>query len=262
MNQSRPFDEFVVQPLRDWRIWVNLGLMDVVQNYRRTFLGPIWLTLNVVIWSIAVSFVWSVLFGTTVSELAPYITAGFIAWMWISATITEGGATFQTYGQYVVGVSVRKSQLIWTVAFKQVIVLVHHLVVFVGFALLDLVPVNANSLYILVSLVLLFALSIPAISVMSILFIRFRDLQKLAASLLILILVTTPIFWRPEFAGDQPAIFVYNPFYYIVEFLRLPLLGEPIPMSVIAVVLGMTAVLWLIGFVFYKKYQQFVVYWV
>lgn len=262
MNRVNEFDEFFIQPFRNWRIWTNLGLMDVIQNYRRTFLGPIWLTLNVIIWSFAVSFVWSVLFGTTVSELAPYITAGFIGWMWISATITEGGATFQVYGQYVIGVSVKKSQLIWAVAFKQIIVLAHHLVVFIGFAAFGLVPVNENTLYLFLSLIMLFALSVPSIAVMSIIFVRFRDLQRLAASLLVLILVTTPIFWRPQFAAEQPSIFIYNPFYYIVELFRFPLLGEPIPLTMIAIVFAMTVVVWCMGFVVYRRYQRFVVYWV
>lgn len=262
MNLSESTDQFFLVPVREWRVWASLGWMEIVQGYRRTFLGPIWLTLNIVIWSVAVSFVWAALFNTPTSDLAPYVTAGLMAWMWISSIIMEGGATFQTYGQYVRGIPIKKCHLIWAVAFKQVLVLAHHLVVYLGFIAIGLVPFNTNSLFLIVSMLVLFLLSVPIVAAISIIFVRYRDVQKMAGSLLILILVTTPVFWRPEFAGGRPSIFVYNPFYYIVEFFRLPILGEPIPIEITSVILGMTAAAWIIGFVVYRKFQQFVIYWV
>ena len=36
----------LVGGLRDWRFWTTVGWYDIKQRYRRTTLGPFWITIS------------------------------------------------------------------------------------------------------------------------------------------------------------------------------------------------------------------------
>lgn len=253
---------FLLEPIFTPKTWLTLAWSDVVQSYRRTFLGPLWITLNMAIFSFAMTLVYGALFGIPTREYAAYVVCGMISWMWLSALIIEGGAAFVVYGQYIAGMPIDKSKFVWSVAFKQIIVFVHNLAVYVFIVVIGIVDINRYTLLIFPSVILLFLSSIPIIAVLSILYIRYRDLQKLMGSVIIIFLLLSPIFWQPHLVSGWRSAFVnYNPIYYFIEFIRGPLLGHPVPLSYYLVFICLTAVLWALGGLFYRHYERFVIYW-
>lgn len=108
-----------------------------------------------------------------------------------------------------------------------------------------------------------FSMTIPLTALTAILFARYRDLPRLVSSLMVVILLLTPVFWMPTMVkGWRSAIFYANPIYYGVEFLRAPLLGKPPDILVISVFLSMTAIVWVVGSFFYRRFHRYVAFWV
>jgi ABC-type polysaccharide/polyol phosphate export permease len=252
----------LLEPLVRPTTWITLGWTDVVQSYRRTYLGPFWITLNMVIFSVAMTLVYGALFGIPTAQYAAYVVCGMIAWFWISALIVDGGAAFTQYSGYIRGMPVNKAHFVWAVAFKQLIILAHNAIVYVGLLALGIVNFNQHTWMIVPAVALIFTMSIPVVAVLSILYIRYRDLQKLMSSLTLIVLLVTPIFWQPEsISGWRLSLATHNPVFYLVEVIRGPLSGRPIPDVYFYALLIMNFVFWIVGSHLYKRLHRFVIYW-
>jgi ABC-type polysaccharide/polyol phosphate export permease len=252
----------VEEPLRRPALPLRLAWVEIVQSYRRSFLGPFWITLNLVIFTIAMTFVYGALFSMPTAEYAAFLACGMIVWSWVSALLTEAGNTFINNGHFVKNTCMDKSVLIWTFVYRQVIILAHHLIVYVALIFLGVIKLSLYTALALPAFGVLFLLSVPITAIMSILFPRFRDLARLIASLILVILLITPIFWQATMmTGWRTLVYLANPVYYIVEFARAPLLGKPPDPIVVAVVLAMTAAIWVLGAAVYRRYAKYVVFW-
>src|SRR5690348_1337773 len=61
----------IVEGLRRWELWVTLGWHDIRQRYRRSLIGPFWLTLSMGILVGTLGFLYSGLFGQPIREYLP-----------------------------------------------------------------------------------------------------------------------------------------------------------------------------------------------
>ncbi len=250
-------------PIENPQLWSTLGWLDVVQSYRRSLLGPFWITLSMAIQAFAMTVVFGAIFGVPAKEYAAYIVTGLVGWTWVAALITEMGNTFILHGGYIKGIKIDKAQLIWAMAYKQVIVLGHNLIVYAVAVALGVIPLTVYTLLFIPALIVFFLMTIPLTAATAILFARYRDLPRLASSIVVIIMLLTPVFWIPTMmTGWRTLVYKLNPIYYCIEFLRQPLLGQVPDLTVVTVFLGMTAAAWIVGGYFYRRYNRFVVFWV
>jgi len=256
-------NELLQNPLSNPTLWRTLGWLDIVQSYRRSLLGPLWITFNMVIFSVCMTVVYGTIFGVSSAEYGAYVISGMICWTWVSALVVDVGNTFIVHANYIKGMVIDKSQLIWAMAYKQIVVLAHNMVVYVFAVLFGVIDFNFYSLLFIPFVALFFLMTIPLIAILAILFARYRDIPRLASSITIILMLLTPIFWMPTMiSGWRSIIFHLNPLYYFIEFLRRPLMGLPPDMTTVAVFLSITALLWLVGSYFYRRYHRFVAFWV
>lgn len=256
-------DPLIKGPLEKPQLWMTMAWLDVVQSYRRSFLGPMWITLNMAIFSVAMTLVYGAIFGIPTKEYSAYIITGMIGWTWVAALLVEVGNTFIAYGGYIKGTTIDKAQMIWAMAFKQVIVLAHNMVIFVLAAAIGVVHLDFYTLLFFPSVALFFLISVPLTGCLSILFARYRDLPRLVTSVMVVIMLLTPVFWQPPMiTGWRRIIINFNPVYYAVEFLRRPLLGLPPDPTVSGVFLVLAALAWILGRLFYRRYMRYVAFWV
>lgn len=253
----------LASPLANCRLWMTLGRLDIVQNYRRTSLGPWWITANLAIFVIAMTYVYGALFGIPTKEYSAYLLGGMIAWYWVSALFAEVGGAFLNYTYFIKSTGVDKAQIVWATVFKVFLTFAHHLVLVAIYIVVGVIPLNIYTLQIVPAIALLFLLSIPVTACAAILFARYRDLQRFVGSAVIIVMMVTPIFWQADMMKGWRSAFVdFNPVHYLVEIIRRPLLGQPLDLTTVAVVVGLTAALWVGGSIFYRRYQRYVVFWV
>ena len=236
--------------------------MDTVQSYRRTMLGPVWITLSLIVFTAAMTLVYGALFAVPTREYAAYLLCGMIVWLWVSALLTEVGNTFINSSQLLKSSTIDKSIFVWAAVHKQAIILAHHFVIYAALVALQVIQLSVYTLLAVPALVILYLLSIPVTAMAVILFCRYRDLPRLVGSSIVVVMMITPIFWQANMiTGWKTVIVHFNPVYHLVEFVRAPLLGQlPAPSSV-WVVMGMTAGFWILGSALYRRYEKYVVFW-
>src|SRR3954451_10633775 len=61
-----------------WPLWVRLGWYDILQRYRRSLLGPFWLTASMAIMVISLGFIFAQLFNTPINDFLPFLCVGLL----------------------------------------------------------------------------------------------------------------------------------------------------------------------------------------
>ena len=79
----------MIQGLVRWRLWAPLAWMDVRQRYRRSILGPFWITLSLGIMVLGLGIVYGALLHQELHDYMPYLATGLIVWGLISTMLTE-----------------------------------------------------------------------------------------------------------------------------------------------------------------------------
>lgn len=217
----------LVDGLRAWRFWTMLGWGDIRHRYRRSAIGPFWITISMGLMTGGLGVIYGSIFKMPLADYMAYLAAGIAVWMFFSTAILEGAGAFigaeGIIKQCPIPMSIHIHRVIW----RNLIVFAHNAVVLIViFALLGTLPaINPASL--LVGLAL-FCANVFVISLLlAILCTRFRDVQPMVANIVQLLFFVTPILFGPKQLPPQlQAIANWNPVYHLIDVLRRPMIGE------------------------------------
>ena len=167
--------------LRKGLLWAWL---DVVCQYRRSRIGPLWETINVVVMMLGLTLVSSAIFGGDIVGLIGYIGLGVITWSAINSLITEGSTAFVKNASLITSSNISVDLFVGRTIFKILITFGHHLILyFVGVALLIL-PLGWTSLLAIPGIILLFVNGFWIVTVLAFICARFRDVELIVRNLL------------------------------------------------------------------------------
>jgi ABC-2 type transport system permease protein len=294
---SRTFERAIADirgGLRERELWSHLGWQDIKQRYRRSVLGPFWITISQGVLALGLGLLYSQLFKLHIPTFLPYIATGFIVWMFISGCLTDGMDTFIANEGLIrhlpAPLTVYAARTVW----RQTLMFAHNLIVYVVivglyFGALDhpyelddgTCDAASSSIchpglgwYSLSAIPALLLLAINAGWVtlfLGVISTRYRDFPQLIGSIIQLMFYMTPIVWPIDqlySGGGRDAVswalpFVYlNPFYHFVQIIRAPLIGQAVNIWSWVVVLGITVVGWGLALVVLRNYRSRVSYWV
>jgi ABC-2 type transport system permease protein/lipopolysaccharide transport system permease protein len=149
------------------------------------------------------------------------------------------------------------------VVWRNLIVLAHNMVIYVIILVVFGIWPGTTILLFIPSLLLL---SISAFStglLIGLLSARFRDLPPIIANMTQILFLFTPILWRTDqLTGSRRLLAQLNPLYYIVEVMRMPLLGQAPPASSWISVIVVVALSCAITFWFYVRFRARIAYWI
>jgi ABC-type polysaccharide/polyol phosphate export permease len=252
----------VLEGLRRWELWGTMGWYDVRQHYRRSVLGPFWLTLSMAIMVGALGFLYGGLFGHPIQEYLPYLALGLIFWAFMASFMTEGCTVFTAAAPFIHQVnaplSIYPLRLLW----KNLIILAHNALVFVAVALIFGIWPGATGLLVLPAIIVASIAGVSISILLGLLTSRFRDIPPIVTSLVQILFFASPILWKPDQVPARAVFVDSNPYFHLFNILREPLLGELPAISSWIFSLGLTfAVLALaaLSFVFFRSR---IAYWV
>ena len=252
----------LVDGLQRWQLWGLMGWQDIRLRYRRSVLGPFWLTLSMGVMIGTLGFLFATLFKMPVRDYLPFLCLGFLAWGLISGLITDGCTVFIDTEHIIKQVKLPFSTFVYRVVWRNLIIFAHNVVVYLVVAVVFGIWAGAAALLLLPGLGLIAANAMWVGLLFGIVGARFRDVPPIVSSLLQVAFYLTPIIWKPELLGNRIAFVQVNPFFHFVELVRAPLLGQvPAPLTW-AVVLGVTAGGWLVTFFFFRRFRSRIPYWV
>jgi ABC-2 type transport system permease protein len=253
---------------RQRQLWGHLAWQDIRQRYRRSVLGPIWITISMAVTAIALGILYAGLFGNDLSVQLPYILVGFIVWAFISGCISEGSEVFIAneglIKQLPAPLSVHVYRLVW----RQILFFAHNLIVYAVMFVFFPQPLNWGSLLAIPAFVLLAVNGAWVALLLGIVTTRFRDLAPITQSLVQLLFFLTPIVWIYQDLLDNAAIasrarlVEFNPLLHFIEIIRQPMLGQEQHLRHWVVVGVITVVGWALTLVALRRFRSRIAYWV
>lgn len=218
-----------IQSFKVWRVWLFLGLQDIKARFRRSFIGPLWILLNMAFFVGGAGVVYGLMFGQPMNEFLPFLTVGFVIWGFIISSLTESGLAFINAEGYIKQFSYPKQIYLIRPLVVYTIVLLIGLFALVPVQLLFQRFYIAGWLLAIPGLLLLLLAALGHIVICAYLGTRFRDLPHAMGGLLQVLFFVTPIMFPVKLLKERHLDFVYqyNPLHYLIEVVRHPILeGE------------------------------------
>ena len=252
----------LVRGARAHHLWGLLGWQDIRRRYRRSILGPFWITISMGVFVAALGTLYGALLQIEIAEYVPYLALGFIVWTLISNMLTDGCTVFTAAEGIIKQVNQPLSVHLYRIVWRNFIIFSHNAVIFVVVAVLFSVWPGVTGLLALVGLVLLCLNGAWAGLLLGIVSARFRDLPPLVESIMRVAFFLTPIIWMPGLLPGRSVLLEFNPFFHLLELVRAPMLGQlPGLVSWLAVA-GITLGGWLVTFVMFRRYRWRIAYWI
>jgi lipopolysaccharide transport system permease protein len=260
--QSAKAAKDLADGLRMHRVWTMLARMDIRQRYRRSILGPFWITIAMIVWILAIGPLYSRLLGIGSRDFIPYLAMGIITWGLLSGVILEGAAAFVGAEHLVRSMKLPYTVHVMRVLQRNLIVFAHNLLAYVPFMLWLGIWPQWRWLWALPGVVLIMLAALPTAFLLGTLSARFRDLQQMIASIVQLAFFITPIFWKPELLGAHAWVADWNPFQLMLEVVRRPIV-EGLPPAVTYERIGLLLLLLCaLATPFFIRYRRRLAFWV
>ena len=248
---------------RRYSLAAMLGWQDVRQRYRRSALGPLWLTISMGVMIGTIGMVFGSIFKTPLFDFLPFLSVGIIFWGFISSVLTESCTGFIAAEGIIKQLPIPLFVHILRMMWRNVLILAHNFIIFPLVLLAVGRPLHLTMLVAIAG----FGLQLVNLLWLALLFAlvcaRYRDLTQIVTSALQVVFYLTPIVWLPKALPSRSALLLLNlnPVYHLLEFVRAPLLGELPSLVNWAYAGGLAAVGWSITIIVYGRYKRRVAYW-
>jgi ABC-type polysaccharide/polyol phosphate export permease len=246
--------------LRMRHVWTALAREDIGDQHRRTTLGPLWLLINYV--AFAGTFIFLFKPGDdSILHYPAYVATGLFVWFYIMETTVQSVTLFIREEAFLKGTPLPITVYVMRLLMQSGIRASYALLGCIALVLLSGTPLSAGSAWALLGAAVI-AISTPAAIIIFAFFgAYFPDSQFLVANLMRLGMFLTPIFWGDSGEGGIRSIFYHwNPFTYLVEVVRGPIINGYPTFEALFFTLAITAVLWLLALALLGTFRKKVVF--
>lgn len=207
--------------------WI-LGGIDLKIRYRRSILGPIWISLSFLITVIFLSFVWTKVFNQNIKNFIWYFSIGLLVWNFIAGVISSSYMLFTESSGILLNFNINKDILITRNIVRELWVFFHALLVLILIGVYVGPNISIQSLLLtLIGFIMVVLILFNLSYLVSILVLRYRDLKEIFSTAINLLYYVTPILWPIENLSGAEYIYMFNPFFHLVNVVRAPLINGP-----------------------------------
>lgn len=240
-----------------------LASQSVRTSYRRTKLGPFWISIQQIIFIIGLGFVYGQLFTIATKDLIPIIAFGVNIWTLISHLITSGANVYISSAS-----ELKSSDLPLTFFIFRSICFNFYIYLHSSISLVFL-PIlfddRPNFISILTTPFLISTLVFNGVFLsmwLAPICTRYRDVASSIQVFVLLLFLSSPIHWESEKLTRHKWIANSNPIAWFVESFRNPLLGRELRTDYIVFILLLTIANVLSGTYAYGKLKSKIKYWI
>ena len=209
--------------------WWALSRQTIKISYRRTTLGPIWITIQQLAFILGIGLLYSQLFKVKSGDLVPLVAFGISFWGLLTSCITGASSNFIQQSQAITSSTLPISFYVFSTVSQQLLTFFHSAIVLIPFAF-----IFGTSPRLICLVTVPIAITVAAINAFALglwlgpLSARYRDISASIPIILQLAMFLSPIFWAPSLLADRDWIVNYNPIAWMIETFRSPILGGPI----------------------------------
>lgn len=239
----------------------SLATHDVGSRYRGSILGPFWITLSMGLMVLGIGVLYASLFNLPLNEFLPYVALGIVFFGVMTGTINEGCDTFVQAAGMLSQTSLPMFTFVWRTVFRNLINLMHHLVIVVGMLVYFDAWRDANPLQAAAGVLLMLLNAGWASLLAGIASARYRDIPPIVVSVMQFAIFMTPVFWLPDRFGKHQVFLDWNPFYHLLQAVRAPLLGQAVAPQTYLVLVLMAIFGWLVTFTIFARTRRRIVHY-
>tara|TARA_B100000959_G_C14973643_1_gene620720 strand:- start:882 stop:1700 length:819 start_codon:yes stop_codon:yes gene_type:complete len=210
-------------------IWYNLAISEIKSSYKRTKLGPIWITLSTLALLGAMGPLYSKIFGAKLEDYFLYLACGFIFWDFTRSSIVEMGSAYVNNRDILLSNNFPYSLYLLKTLFKNLITLFHNFFIVILAIFIINKTFGIIQITFFIGLILSSLLILNFLLIISIICTRYRDIVQIINSIMTVMFFLTPIIWHTDLLKDR-LVFIYgNPFFLIIDSMRSPLIYNEFP---------------------------------
>ena len=239
-----------------------LGWQEIRQRYRRSMLGPFWLTLSTGVLVGAMGPLYGRLFGQDIAAYFPYLAVSLVTWLLISTMVNELCQAFIAAEGFIKQIKLPLTIHVLRVVWKNLIVYAHNLVIVVLVLLFYPPPFTLHLLLFPVAVLFIVVNALWVGILLGLLCARFRDIPQIVASLMTVALFLTPVMWKADMLGRNIIFAKINPIFHFLEIVRQPLLGGAFPVQSWLAVIFITVIGYMAALAVFARFRARIAYWV
>ena len=248
-----------------YRLVWTLAFSDIKLRYRGSLIGPFWLTLSTAIQIGAMAFLYADLFNTDIHTYIPFLAVSLVLWGYLSSLTSDGCTCFSAYDTLIKGTRMPFIVHVVRSVIRNTIILLHNAVVIVAVFVLMGKPLTFYSLAAIPGFLLWLIDGVAISFLLGTICARFRDIPQIVAAIMQVAFFMTPIMWQATtlrgHSGTESVV-LYNPFVYILDVVRNPLLNEPLSALFVMKALVISGVLVLVSLVSFARFRGRISFWV
>lgn len=215
----------ILNTLSKFRVIIYFSLTDTEARYKRSVLGPFWLTFGTLIGVLGLGFVWSEVLNLNRQEFIPNLTVGLICWQFFAGCIGESPSVFIRNSSIVRNVPQPFFFYPMLLVSKYLMNFIHNFIIIIGVIIYYKVNVNIYT-FIFIPMFLIILINFVFIAlIFGLIGARYRDLEPTVLAVLPLLFFVTPILYKPSQLNLSSWITDLNPLAYYVSAIREPLMG-------------------------------------
>ena len=240
-----------------------LAWQDIRARYRRSAIGPFWLTISMGVLIASIGLVFGQLFNTPMDEYLPFLAAGIILWTFITSVINEGCSGFIDAESIIKQLPIPFLVHILRIVWRNLLILVHNIIILPLVFLVMGKDVGLVALLAIPGLIFV-VLCLGWIAFLcAIVCTRYRDLSQIITNVLQVAFYLTPIIWMPSLIPDRVGanLLDLNPFFHLLELIRGPLLGNVTSLLSWGIVGGATLIGWGFTLLVFRRLCRRKDYW-
>ena len=231
---------------------------DVRGKYKNSVLGILWSFLNPLLQIAVYAIVFPLIMKSNLPNYTVFLCCGLIPWNFFSAAISRTSFTMVENGNIIKKVYFPREILSLSVVTSEAINFIISTIIILAFVLGYGMGLSKFIIFYPLVLRVQYLLLIGISFIVSSVTVYFRDLQHFIGIALQLLFYATPIVYAPNTIPDEfQWILKFNPMTYIINGYRDIFYYKQMPDLVsMAIVLGVSIVICLIGYFIFNKLQR------
>jgi ABC-type polysaccharide/polyol phosphate export permease len=255
----------VIASLRTPGFWLYGAWIDTSLRYRSQALGPMWMIAGTLVFVLVLGTLYSQVFSTQNPLYYAHLATGYVCWIFMQQLLVKSARLYSHNRNMIQNGYVKYADYVLRLFSAQLINFVHNLLVVAGVLLVTQVPLTSAAWILLLTVPLLMVTLLGACFLIAVIGARYPDFGELLQTTLRLAFFVTPIIWYPGAVGKGAIIgpFLYlNPFYYLIEIVRAPLVYGHVPWLEIGVVAATTVIIWALASDVYARAKPYIPLWI
>lgn len=209
-----------------WRTSYMLAVQDIELRYKRSLLGPFWISAVLIATVLALAYVFADVFQSDFVTYVSFIGAGLLAWNLIFALVNEGSLSITEHAPFLQNVRMPLTVIAGRIVWRNAIIFLHNLAAIMTLLLAFGAQFTVAVFTVAPGAALILTFGYFLAIVLGPLCVRFRDIPLVIQSGMQVVFFLTPIFWMPSAVSHRPMFLAANPFAHLIALIREPLLGN------------------------------------